>query len=77
MAKGCAGCHQHNAIANDSGIQIGPDLTTMTFDPAFLRDWLENPAAMRPGTEMPALGLDDSEIEALIAFLTAQPPEEP
>ncbi len=77
VAKGCAGCHQHDAIANDMGIQMGPDLSRITLDPAFLREWLENPAAVRPGTEMPALGLDDAEIEALIAFLTTPPPESP
>lgn len=34
-----------------------------------LRGWLENPAAVKPGAQMPALGLAEDEIDALIAYL--------
>ncbi|MCI0393869.1 MAG: c-type cytochrome [Chloroflexi bacterium] len=75
MAKGCPTCHRHEAIArqvegfafNDVG---APDLTNYQGDPEFLRTWLKDPAAVRPGTFMPNLGLSQEEIEALIAFLT-------
>jgi cytochrome c2 len=36
-----------------------------------LRKWLKDPAAMKPSTQMPNLGLSDEDIEDLIAFLLA------
>ena len=71
-AKGCVTCHHHGAVpgsgfASDSGI---PDLTTYRWNAGYLRSWLKDPSAIKPGTEMPTLGLKDDEIEALIAFLS-------
>jgi cytochrome c oxidase subunit 2 len=75
VAKGCATCHRHGAVAAGavhpnaypfSGI---PDLTAYRNDPAFLHAWLANPRAVRPTAEMPDLALTPAEIEALIAFL--------
>lgn len=40
------------------------DLTT-----DFLRRWLKNPLAVKPGTQMPILGLSDRDIEHYIAYL--------
>lgn len=74
-AKGCAQCHHHSAVAG-SGKFAGaygatvPDLTTYRRDKEFLRRWLKDPSAVKPGTEMPTLGLSDAEIEALITFLS-------
>ncbi len=70
QAKGCVTCHQHGAVPESSGPHIGPDLTHYQPDPEFVRNWLRDPAALRPGTQMPNLGLDEAEIEALLAFLT-------
>jgi len=71
-AKGCVTCHHHDAVAG-SGIFGGeygvPDLTARHLDAAYLRRWLKDPSAVKPGTEMPTLGLSDEEIEGLIAFL--------
>jgi len=72
-AKGCATCHQHAAV---SGLGFGPesnipDLTTYRWSADYLRTWLQNPAAVKPNTAMPNLGLKRDEIEALIAFLSA------
>jgi cytochrome c oxidase subunit 2 len=36
---------------------------------ANLRTWLANPAAMKDGTFMPNLSLNDDEITALVAYL--------
>ena len=69
-AKGCVTCHRHEAVDAGAG-GIGPDLTHYQADPAFLRRWLRDPAAVRPGTRMPNLGLEPAEIEALIAFLNS------
>jgi cytochrome c2 len=71
-AKGCATCHINRRIVNGTGdccAGVGPDLTTYTNDPAFLRRWLAEPASVRPTTTMPDLDLSSDEIEDLIAFL--------
>jgi cytochrome c2 len=75
-AKGCLMCHQHGAIepptftpgADPDG---PPELTDYQPDPAFVRQWLRNPDAVRPGVAMPNLELSEEEITALIAFLAA------
>jgi cytochrome c2 len=72
-AKGCVTCHHHAAVAGSDPYSMGnPDLTHYRPDPEFLRRWLKDPKAIRPGTEMPTLGLHQDEIEALIAFLAAK-----
>lgn len=81
LAKGCITCHTHTTISSKydlvSGISgpagIAPDLTSFAADPAYLRSWLANPAAVRPNTSMPNLNLSADEIEALIAFLVKGP----
>jgi cytochrome c2 len=72
-AKGCATCHRHAAVASsgfgpESGI---PDLTTYRWSADYLRTWLKDPAAIKPATDMPNLGLKRDEIESLIAFLSS------
>lgn len=76
MAKGCITCHRHEALRAAGSLGIGPDLSYYQPDPTFVRAWLRDPAAVRPGTAMPNLGLDDGEIEALLAFLQGNPKEE-
>ena len=70
-AKGCATCHWHAAVGDTQVVGVGPALTDCRPDPAFVRRWLRDPSAVRPGARMPALGLSEEEIEALIAFLSA------
>ena len=76
LAKGCVTCHAHQEIQRDIDgtifVDIGPDLSNFSADPEYLRRWLINPASIKPKTEMPALQLSDSEIDALIAFLNAE-----
>ena len=69
QAKGCTACHLHREVNPGAGVAIGPDLTEVMLDPAYLRAWLSDPASIRPGTRMPDLGLSGVEIEALIAFI--------
>jgi cytochrome c oxidase subunit 2 len=78
LQKGCTGCH---AIAGTAAQgQVGPDLThvgrrrtmaagIMDNTPENLARWLKNPQALKPGSTMPNLGLQDSEIDALVAYL--------
>ncbi|MBI3942064.1 MAG: c-type cytochrome [Chloroflexi bacterium] len=74
LAKGCVMCHQHEAVKAErrefADFHVGPDLTNITSDPAYLRRWLQDPSGVKPDTMMPALGLRDEEIGALIDFLT-------
>ena len=68
--RGCNKCHVHSALGESEGhVPVGPNLTSYSADEAWLREWLINPAAVRPGTPMPTLGLDKTEIDALVAFL--------
>jgi mono/diheme cytochrome c family protein len=70
QAKGCLTCHRHDAFDNiEFSTEIGPNLTFYQPDPDFVRDWLRDPAAIRPNTAMPDLNLSGEEIEALVAFL--------
>lgn len=71
IAKGCMMCHSHNATnkIREFGIDMGPDLTNFTASPEYLRVWLKDPSAAKSTAKMPTLGLSDSEIEALIAFI--------
>lgn len=70
-AKGCVSCHLLAAVPNSGTYGAGPNLSHYQVNPDFLRKWLKAPSAVRPGTQMPTLGLNDQEIEALIAFLSA------
>lgn len=71
--KGCVTCHVNSRVEGGSEpVYFGfnaPNLTDYTSDPDFLRRWLRNPSAVRPGTDMPNLRLSETEIETLIAFL--------
>jgi cytochrome c oxidase subunit 2 len=72
--KGCVTCHVNARVEGVSGVLYveAPDLTAYTNDPGFLRRWLADPPAVRPGTEMPNLRLSAAEIESLIAFLNEE-----
>jgi cytochrome c oxidase subunit 2 len=71
--KGCVTCHINSRVEGGSEpVYFGfnaPNLTDYTNDPDFLRRWLSDPSAVRPGTDMPNLRLSQTEIENLIAFL--------
>jgi cytochrome c2 len=71
IAKGCAACHIHNRVGRSvPGPLWGPNLSHVELDPEFIRQWLRNPAAIEPDTDMPTLTLSETEIEALVLFLT-------
>jgi nitric oxide reductase subunit C len=67
QSKGCAGCHGADAM----GTAAAPTLMDVSqkFDDEYLEQWLKEPAAVKPGTTMPALGLTDPEIDTLLAYL--------
>ena len=37
--------------------------------PENLRQWIENPDAIKPGARMPAMGLGARQLEAVVAYL--------
>jgi cytochrome c oxidase subunit 2 len=79
----CTACHAvdgtESAPEDDSSL-AGPNLTHFasrtTFagaifenTPENLRDWIDNPPAMKPGATMPDYGLSSEEIDAVVAYL--------
>lgn len=71
LDKGCVSCHENARVAGNTVSDVAPDLTRYAGGAAFLRRWLADPGAVRPGATMPALSLSAREIEALVAFLGA------
>lgn len=73
QAKGCVVCHDHaEGREGYTGQQsnIGPDLTNTRLPADYIREWLADPAALKPKTVMPDLELSKAEIEVLAEFLT-------
>src|SRR5271156_2491016 len=74
----CINCHAvAGTVANG---RFGPDLTHLmsrdtiaagaaTNTPENLRQWILNPAVIKPGSLMPAMQLSDPELDALTAYL--------
>lgn len=79
----CTACHAVKGTANapedDSGL-AGPNLTHFASREWFagnifenneenLRRWIDDPPAMKPGATMPDYGLDEEQIDAVVAYL--------
>lgn len=71
---GCSLCHTIQGVSTGSQ---GPNLTHIAAqpydglpnDPAFLRRWVANPQAIKPGTLMPDLGLSAEQVDDVVAYL--------
>ncbi len=74
----CINCHTVTGTVADG--RFGPDLThLMSRDtiaagaaantPSNLRLWIQNPEAIKPGSLMPTMELNDREVDALTAYL--------
>jgi cytochrome c oxidase subunit 2 len=74
----CVNCHTVSGTA--AAGKFGPDLThLMSRDtigagivpntPANLRRWIQDPGAFKPGCLMPAMGLSDSQLDAVTAYM--------
>jgi len=72
-AKTCGACHSVTGVPGAVGA-VGPKLDGIgkTRDVAFLTKWLKDPAAVKPGTTMPNLGLSDDEAKAIAEFLVTK-----
>jgi len=78
--KPCVGCHTIPGIPGANG-QVGPNLAGVASrtkiaagavtisSPDDLKKWILNPAALKPGTPMPNVGLTDDEATKIVAFL--------
>jgi cytochrome c oxidase subunit 2 len=77
MTSACTTCH---TITGFSSGFIAPNLThfasrstlagaTLVNTPATLAAWLRNPEALKPGAQMPPLGLRGEELSQLVAYL--------
>ena len=73
----CAGCHKIEGLTAGT---VGPELTHIAskaniagvlspVNEENLTRWIQNPPAVKPGTAMPALGLDAETIDAIVKFL--------
>jgi cytochrome c oxidase subunit 2 len=74
----CAACHAIRGTPATS--HVGPDLThigsrtslaalTIPNTPAHLAQWLRDPQSIKPGSQMPALGLTSRQIAQLVVYL--------
>ncbi len=66
-ARNCLACHQLGA----NGGLVGPalDQVTLRRPEAWLRRWLSNPSAVKPGTLMPEYEWSEADFRALFAYL--------
>jgi cytochrome c oxidase subunit 2 len=73
----CTTCH---AISGYSSGYVGPNLShfasrttlaggTLRNTPAVVAEWIEDPQALKPGAQMPPLGLRGAELNDLVAYL--------
>jgi mono/diheme cytochrome c family protein len=76
LAKGCITCHRNNRAEDGyEYLTIGtgaPDLSHYSAHPEVLFIRLKDPVAAKSDTKMPNLGLKETEIEALIAFINSK-----
>jgi len=74
----CINCHAVQGTVATG--RFGPDLThLMSRDtlasgaipntPAALKQWVDNPEALKPGSKMPAMGLDHQQLDDVTAYL--------
>ncbi len=79
LLSGCVGCHTVKGNATAVGT-IGPNLThvgsrttiasgILPNDTEGMHKWLSNPPAVKPGSKMPNLGLNEDQIQKLTAYL--------
>jgi cytochrome c oxidase subunit 2 len=81
LSKGCVACHSLQAVNAPKGM-VGPNLAnvgarsyiaagTLKNTDANLAQWIRNPQGIKKGVLMPNLGINETEAQALVAFLRA------
>jgi cytochrome c oxidase subunit 2 len=78
MSDQCASCHEIRGTAAQA--TVGPDLTHLAGrsslagamipnNPHYLFDWISHPQSIKPGSRMPDLGLPQSDVQDIVAYL--------
>ena len=76
----CINCH--TVAGTPANGRFGPDLTHLMSRETIasgaapntrenLRRWIENPSALKPGCKMPAMGLNNQQLDAVTAYLVS------
>jgi cytochrome c oxidase subunit 2 len=77
--RSCGACH---AVAGTNALgRYGPDLTHVAARPTIgagvlantpenLARWIRNAPAVKEGSRMPALALDDADLQSVVSYLT-------
>jgi cytochrome c oxidase subunit 2 len=80
LSTACINCHTvRGTVANG---RFGPDLTHLMSretlgagvapnDPKHLAQWIVDPAHLKPGVLMPAMGLDEQAVDHVVAYLSS------
>jgi cytochrome c2 len=68
--KGCSSCHSIGGRGGDFGPAL--DGVGKRYNAEWIFTWLKNPDAVKPGTQMPNLGLTDEERARLVFYLLEQ-----
>jgi cytochrome c oxidase subunit 2 len=74
----CSACH--NIGGTPASGTVGPDLThlasrksiaagTMPMSEGNLYGWVEDPQSLKPGVNMPTIGLEPDQLHAVVAYL--------
>lgn len=74
----CSSCH--NVGGTPASATVGPDLThlasrkslaagTLPMSTGNLYGWVEDPQSLKPGSKMPTIGLEPSQLHAVVAYL--------
>ncbi len=63
----CVGCHS----VGGQGGNVGPALDGVSsrLDAEYMRKWITDPQAVKPGTTMPNLGLDKATLDEVLTYL--------
>jgi len=78
MDDQCESCHEIRGLTGD--VSVGPDLThvasrhtlaalTIPNNARELAAWIHDPQSIKPGVRMPDLGLSDTQVNELVAYL--------
>lgn len=77
----CVACHVLDGHPENNDQRVGPNLTHFASRQVFgggifgndddeqLAAWLRSPQEAKPGAQMPTLGLDDDQVDALVEYL--------
>lgn len=76
VVKGCITCHHNSKVGDPSKywtLDVGaPDLSKFSANPEVIFMRLKDPSSVKSDTQMPQLNLNESEIEALVAFINSK-----